>query len=57
MDMKLYEEKAKEWLRRASDIHFEIEKLYISAMDFDKKEAFTADFIKEIKKCLCLDKK
>lgn len=57
LDMKTYEEKATEWLRRASDIHFEIESFYVAAMDFEKKEKFTADLIKELKKRLSLDKK
>ena len=39
------ESHAVEYLQKASDIHFEIEKIYVSAMDFEKKEAFTESFI------------
>ncbi len=35
-------------LRSASDIHFKIEEIYSSAMDFDKKERFTEKFISNI---------
>ncbi len=41
--------KAEIWLERASKIHFEIEKLYVAAMDFDKKEEFTHSFINKLK--------
>lgn len=40
--------KAEKWLERASKIHFEIEKFYVSAMDFDKKEEFTRGFINSL---------
>lgn len=56
-DIKKYEEKASEYLARASEFHFEIEKLYVSAMDFDKKEKFTSDFINDLKMSGGLDKK
>lgn len=33
----------------AARIHFEIEKIYVSAMDFSKKEEFTRDFIERMR--------
>lgn len=42
------ESKAVKYLKKASSIHFGIENIFISAMDFDKKETFTRDFIKKI---------
>lgn len=41
------EAKAIEYLKKASEIHFDIENIFVSAMDFEKKEAFTKDFIKK----------
>ena len=38
--------KAAEYLKKASKIHFNIENIFIPAMDFEKKEAFTRNFIK-----------
>ena len=35
-------------LSAASSVHFDIEKIYASAMDFEKKEAFTKDFLNRI---------
>ena len=35
-------------LSEASDIHFGIEEIYVSAMDFEKKEAFTKEFLKKL---------
>ena len=35
-------------LSAASSVHFEIEKIYASAMDFEKKEAFTKEFLNRI---------
>ena len=41
--------KAEGYLMKASTIHFDIEKIYISAMDFGKKEKFTMDFIDKLR--------
>ena len=41
--------KAEVYLESAARIHFEIEKLYVAAMDFDKKEEFTRGFINKLK--------
>ena len=41
--------KAEVCLESASRIHFDIEKLYVSAMNFDKKEEFTHDFINKLR--------
>ena len=35
--------------KRAADIHFGIEEIYVSAMEFGKKEEFTRQFIRELK--------
>jgi hypothetical protein len=45
---KKLESKAVEYLIKASKIHFDIENIFISAMDFDRKELFTREFIKKI---------
>lgn len=39
---------ATEELARAAEIHFRIEEIYESAMDFAKKECFTADFAERL---------
>ena len=39
---------AENWLLTASKTHFEIEKIYASAMDFEKKEEFTYAFINRL---------
>ena len=44
----LLEAKAVEYLKKASGIHFGIENIFISAMNFDRKEKFTRDLIKKI---------
>ena len=41
--------KAEEHFDAASRIHFEIEKIYVSAMDFSKKEKFTREFIEKMR--------
>ena len=38
---------AVEHLKKASEIHFEIENIFVSAMDFERKEAFSRDFIRK----------
>lgn len=43
---------AKLWLQRASLYHFELEKIYISAMDFESKEKYTEKLIDAIMKKL-----
>lgn len=35
-------------LSEASEIHFSIEEIYVSAMDFEKKEAFTKEFLEKL---------
>lgn len=57
LDMKKYEEKASEWFKNAAEFHFEIERLFVSAMDFDKKEEFTSELVKELMESHALDKK
>lgn len=44
---KYFESKAVGHLKKASEIHFEIENIFISAMDFERKEAFSRDFIRK----------
>jgi hypothetical protein len=34
--------------RRAAEIHFSIEEIYVSAMDFGRKEEFTEEFLKKL---------
>ena len=41
--------KAEVWLSSAAHLHFDIEKLYVTAMNFDKKETFTVEFINKLK--------
>ena len=43
---ELVDEAIKEF-RRAAEVHFSIEKIYASAMDFGRKEEFTEDFLKK----------
>jgi len=40
---------AAERLQRAADAHDDIEKIYISAMDFEEKERFSREFIQNLK--------
>ena len=44
--MKALEKKAVKCLKKASKKHFTLENIFISAMDFEKKEAFCKEFIK-----------
>ena len=44
---KYFESNAVEHLKKASEIHFGIENIFISAMDFERKEAFSRDFIRK----------
>ena len=41
--------KAEGCLTEASNVHFNIESIYVSAMDFVKKESFTSDFIDKLR--------
>ena len=49
MQKSLIDEAIEEF-RRASQVHFGIEEIYVGAMDFSKKEEFTRDFIVKLKK-------
>ena len=48
MQTALATEAIKEF-ERASKIHFGIEEIYVDAMDFSKKEEFTAEFLEKLK--------
>ena len=41
--------KATAEFKAASEVHFDIENIYVSAMDFSKKEAFTAEFLESFR--------
>ena len=47
--IKAFVKKAEVWLERASRIHFSLEKLYVDAMDFARKEALQNEFISKLK--------
>jgi hypothetical protein len=44
--MKINEAKAVKYLKKASKKHFGLESIFVSSMDFEKKEAFCKEFIK-----------
>ena len=35
--------------RHAAEVHFSVEKIYVSSMDFKKKEKFTEEFLSKLK--------
>ena len=44
-ESNLFEKMAVEWLKKASEAHFLMESIYVSSMDFSRKEEFTKEFI------------